>query len=377
MASFAVETLRLTDVQHHPNADRLDIAVVGPAETGYHVVVGRDQYKIGDLVCYMPEAALLPAWLVEDLGLTGILRGPDKNRIKCVRLRGEISQGLVWAPKMGWDAWFKKYYPEIPERFDKAAEMDEMEDIHFTYDGYDITEKLGITKWVPDTPSCLGGDMEPAPEWMKATDSENTKKVGRSIKEDEIAIITEKVHGTQMSIGTDASGKCWVSSKGVLNRGGCILSAPGNDYWRCFYENNLEDLLDKLFKYFGGEKPVQIIGEAYGKVQDLKYDNPSGPLKFLAFDMRIDGRFLGAGAFLDACVALGVPMVPLLFVGPYSVEKMLELTDGKECVSGKSLHMREGVVVKPLEERVERWGRCSVKSVSTIYLMRNNGTELE
>ncbi|MEO7076562.1 MAG: hypothetical protein ABI068_14810 [Ktedonobacterales bacterium] len=41
MATFRVEVLSLTTVEPHPNADRLDLAVVG----NYRVVIPKGQYR--------------------------------------------------------------------------------------------------------------------------------------------------------------------------------------------------------------------------------------------------------------------------------------------------------------------------------------------
>ena len=362
--------------------------MVGEIETGYHVVVQRDLFHEGDLVAYIPEASLLPEWLVEDLGLTGLLHGPKKNRVKAIRLRGELSQGLIWAPKMTWDAWFRKYYAEIPKLFDETMEHDEMEDIHLSYEGVDITEAIGVKKWFPEIPSHLSGIMRTAPIWMRPTDSENVKKVGASLKDGETVYATEKIHGTQASFGIEIVDNSdspdfekgysvYVSSKGVLGRGAVIEEAAANDYWRCFHAEDLEPKLLRMLKASEGTS-LQIIGEAYGSVQDLTYGNPAGPLKFRAFDIRVNGEFVCPYEFFQLCRFGNVPTVPLLYTGPYSVAMVGAFTDGMECVTGLSLHMREGIVIKPMEDRHERWGRCSVKSVSSIYLMRKgNTTEFE
>lgn len=370
MATFAVETLKLTSVYPHPNADALELAVVGPADVGFHVVVPKGRYKEGEVVAYIPEAAILPDWLIADLGLEGKLAGSAKNRVKCIRLRGEVSQGLVWVPTMGWDAWFRKYNPTLSMYFDEADAVLEGE-VQFDYAGIDITKKLGITKYVPEIPSCMGGNVNNAPEWMKGTDSENIKKVGDSLVEGEPVVITEKIHGTALYAAFDGE-RFYVSSKGILARGCVLAESEGNAYWQAFHHCNLEAALRKLYAEF--EKPVQLLGEAYGKVQDLKYGNPTGPLKFLAFDIRVGDRFLDANEFVPTCQEMGIPMVPLLYFGPYSVEKVRELTDGKESVSGQALHLREGVVIKPAQDRGARWGRVSIKSVSADYLTRKGET---
>ena len=53
-------------------------------------------------------------------------------------------------------------------------------------------------------------------------------------------------------------------------------------------------------------------------------------------------------------------------------------TDGRETISGKGAHVREGAVVRPrVERRDDRVGRVQLKSVSEKYLLRDGGTEFQ
>ena len=78
-------------VRDHPDADRLEIAGHG----GYQMVVGKGVWSTGDRAVYVPEASVLPGSLIEEMGLTGRLAGKGRDRVKVVRLRGVVSQGLV------------------------------------------------------------------------------------------------------------------------------------------------------------------------------------------------------------------------------------------------------------------------------------------
>lgn len=93
-----MSTLRVTaevlTVHPHPNADALELAQVGL----YRAVVAKGVYRTGDVAVYIPEQAVLPLALVEELGLTGRLAGGNSDRVKAVRLRGELSQGIVCRP---------------------------------------------------------------------------------------------------------------------------------------------------------------------------------------------------------------------------------------------------------------------------------------
>jgi RNA ligase (TIGR02306 family) len=91
MSTFAAAVRRLT-ILPHPDADALAIAQIG----GYAAVVGKNQFRTGDLAVYIPETAVLPEGLIAELNLTGKLAGPDKNRVHPLRLRGILSQGFAW-----------------------------------------------------------------------------------------------------------------------------------------------------------------------------------------------------------------------------------------------------------------------------------------
>jgi RNA ligase (TIGR02306 family) len=84
-------------------------------------------------------------------------------------------------------------------------------------------------------------------------------------------------------------------------------------------------------------------------------------------------------AELDAALfSLGLPRVPVLYRGPFSQPVVATLTDGAETLSGKALHLREGVVIRNQHERQDRRaGRVQLKSVSAAYLLRKGGTELQ
>ncbi len=108
---------------------------------------------------YIPEQSVLPDELIGELGLTGRLAGGAANRVKAVRLRGELSQGLVCRPKAlaGVD-------------LTRAAA-----------EGTDFAERLGITKWVPPIPTTMDGEVEPAPDllpWVDITTRPQAKSAG-------------------------------------------------------------------------------------------------------------------------------------------------------------------------------------------------------
>jgi len=80
--------------------------------------------------------------------------------------------------------------------------------------------------------------------------------------------------------------------------------------------------------------------------------------------------------FLD-CGAVGEILmleewVPILYRGPFDLEKILSLVDGPSMVHGAK-HMREGIVIRPVVEREARnLGRVQLKIVSNKFLEKDS-----
>ncbi len=94
MSSLSCDVVKL-DIEPHPDADALDLARIGD----YRAVVAKGMFKSGDMAVYIPEASVLPGPVIEKLGLVGRLAGSNKNRVKAIKLRGVLSQGLVYPIK--------------------------------------------------------------------------------------------------------------------------------------------------------------------------------------------------------------------------------------------------------------------------------------
>jgi RNA ligase (TIGR02306 family) len=354
MADFRVLVERLT-IEEHPNADRLELARVGD----YQSIVLKGQFVTGDLAAYIPEAALVPEEILEELGLTGRLAGPDANRVKAIRLRSVLSQGIVYPAREGWS------------------------------EGDDVTEELGITKYEPPVPTNMSGELYPAGyERCMRYDIENFKRYPDVLAHNEEVVFTEKLHGTWCQLGVlpealaGEHGRLVVTSKGLGAKGLAFLpeaeSNANNLYLR------VARALDIVTRVGDREEPLFILGEVFGSgVQDLSYGANAGQddtLGFRVFDVYEgspgQGRYLNDAELDDFCSEHELERVPVLYRGPFSREVMLEWTDGKESVSGDGLHIREGIVIRPsVERRDDRIGRVQLKSVSEDYLLRKGGTE--
>ena len=372
MSTFNVQATRILSVVNHPEADRLDLVTVH----GYTSIVARDQFNVGDLVVYLPEAAVLPEYLIERLGLVGKLAGSKHNRIKAVRLRGIFSQGICVG---------QKDQTVAVEMTNGAGET------RAFAEGEDAAEFMGITKYEPPVPTQLAGEVANAGTHLTvAFDIENVKRFPGILQDGEEVVFTEKLHGTFTGVGIvpekDARDEFVRSRFVVFSKGlggdGLVFkdneANASNSYLKMAKETGLLDAMATRFADV--QEPVFFLGETFGKVQDLEYGVKG--LSFRAFAMvrgyRGNQRYEDNDAFEQALAEMGVARVPVLYRGPFSEEVLREHTSGLETVSGQDLHIREGVVITPVKERYDMAiGRVCLKSISEEYLLRKNKNATE
>lgn len=397
MSTFACPVVRIK-IEPHPNADAIEIARVGD----YQSIVKKGQFSDGELAVYIPEQAVLPQWLLEELGFwnettqKGGLSGSLGNRVRAIKLRGVLSQGLIYAIDR------EVYDDGVAYTLDAPGQLQPLYLDAGSEEGTDTAEYLGITKYEPPIPSHMAGRI--AGVDLAATlnyDFENLKKLPDLFEDGELVLVTEKIHGTFMQVGVVPSemaneryykGRVIVSSKGMGAKGFIL---DHTDETNLYVQTAKKyGLLDSALEYFGDAaddvgKPYFVCGEVFGKtatgagVQDLIYNGET--LGFRAFDVccgtRGQQEFFDYESFMDAVEALKVPNVPILELGPYSKEMVLRHTNGNTMVQPEITRnyvnqIREGVVVKSAHEKLHpRYGRKIAKSVSEAYLLRKNATE--
>jgi len=359
MATFTVTVLPVK-IEAHPNADTLEVACIGD----YKAIVRKGDFGNGDHVAYIPEGAVLPEELIAEMGLTGRLAGADKNRVKAVKLRGVLSQGLVYPARKGWRK------------------------------GDDVSAELGIFKYEPVVPAGFQGElMAVGGERTIHYDIENIKKYPRVFSDGDPVVMTEKLHGTfamfavmskSQAIPEDGE-RLIIASKGVAGRGLAFKpnaeANQNNIYVRTARALDLVNRVDKAFA--GASQSVFLLGEIFGPgVQDLGYGLKQA--EFRIFDCYVgnpgSGRFLNDMHLDQVCKDLNIPRVPVLYRGPYNMLVVNAWTNGKETISGS--HVREGVVIRSAVERTNVedlpcWGRAQLKSVSEGYLLRKGDNVTE
>lgn len=128
-AGRALASVQIVEaVDPHPNADRLELITV----LGWQVCEVKGALKVGDRVVYCEIDSLLPTnavWLPEAIKDRVSNKGDEWYHVKTIKLRGEISQGLILPLTLALQAVL--YGSQI-------------------YDGVigeDVTRELGIRKY--------------------------------------------------------------------------------------------------------------------------------------------------------------------------------------------------------------------------------------
>lgn len=383
MSIFAVPIKRIRAIEPHPNADAIEFAVID----GYRSIVKKGEFKPGDLVAYIPEASLLPEWLLKRLSFwdfekdCGKLNGKDGNRVKAIKLRGQLSQGICFP--VDWT---------VNDSQEKYHYLNGEVSGWIVQEGDDVADYLGITKYEPPIPVAMAGEVFNAGQELTLSfDVENWKSYPDMLVEGEEVIFTEKLHGTCTVVAIlpykDAHPEAFGEKKNILvfSKGlgakGLVFKNNERNHDNLYVRatRKLIERIDEVQRDNpdGVAVPNFILGETFGPgVQDLAYGKEVGFRVFAAaYGYRGDQRYQN-WSFVEGSLKaqFGFETVPVLYRGPFSAVVMREHTDGKTTMAAE--HIREGIVMAPVVERYDPTiGRICLKSVSVDYLTRKGGTE--
>jgi RNA ligase (TIGR02306 family) len=325
--------VKIVEIQPIPGADAIVVATV----KGWKVVVKVNEYKVGDLAVYYEIDSFLPIRpQFEFLRKSSYKRmgSSEGFRLKTIRLRGQISQGLL---------------TPIPEGISNPKEGD------------DLTEALDIVKYEPPIPAQLAGKIKGTfPSFIPKTDEIRIQnfesEVGFS-PVGERAYVTEKLDGTSFT--------CYFNNGvfGVCGRNWELSETSDNSLWRMA---NVLQLKEKMTKH---GKNIALQGELVGAgINGNLYGLSDHKLYFFTGYDIDKGRRMFFDELEWVLFGLQLQMVPLLekygFVIPNEsniVDYMLKYAEGKSVLNMEV--DREGVVVRGLEREF------SFKAISNTYLL--------
>ena len=332
---------KITDIRPIEGADKIEIATVG----GWNVVVAKDvEHKVGNSVVYCEIDSFLPIKEeFEFLRKSSYKKMGDQEgfRLKTIRLRGQLSQGLILPISVVPITQFATGH-DLPE-------------------GLDVTEMLGIVKYEPPIPAELSGKVKGQfPSFLRKTDEERVQNL---VKEYEEYKLTSK-HQFYMTEKLDGSSATFYMNDGefgVCSRNLELLETEGNTFWKVARDLKLEEKLREL------GKNLCIQGELIGEgIQGNPYKIKGHTVRFFnVFD--IDSKtYYGLPLFLATMQhGLKLDTVPFLtnltMELPQTIDECLAFAEGKSQLNSNT--EREGVVIRSLDNTI------SFKAISNKFLL--------
>lgn len=325
---------KIKNLEPIPGADLIEKATV----LGWQLVVKKGDFKVGDYCVYCEIDSMLPEKAEYEF-----LR-PRKFRIKTVRLRGQISQGIAFP------------IHQIKEL--QGLELQE---------GMDVTELLGIKKYEPPPAVMTSGQVKGGfPGFIPKTDEMRIQSVPDVLTRPENVgkrcYITEKVDGTS------ATYYLHNGQFGVCSRNLELLETETNIHWMVARLHDVEGKLRTL------NRNLAVQGEILGpKIQGNKYKLPGHQvLIYSIFD--IDRyAYLNYEDFISLAKEAGFATVPVLrddyILGSDDVDGLVALSNDKSVLNPEI--PREGIVIRPVVEAQDpELGRLSFKVVNPEFLLK-------
>lgn len=180
---------RISAIRPIPGADKIEVADV----LGWSVVVGKDEFKVGDLAVYFEIDSWLdatnPAFasFEERFVAWGTKRG---MRLKTIKLRKQISQGLLMPISA-----FSELVIDGHTTHEPAPA--------YWAEGVDVTEILKIEKWEAlEEANTNNGSQASFPSFIFKTDQERIQNLGSQLPQhkDETFEVSIKLDGSSMTV---------------------------------------------------------------------------------------------------------------------------------------------------------------------------------
>lgn len=330
MAIFKVERTAIIKIWDHSNADRLALAKVDVIDLQF--VIGKDSHKIGDEVIYFPIDSILPDTLIAHLGLVGKLSGKGQNRIKTCKLRGELSQGIV-------------FDLNTIQQYIEANSIE----VKYINGEIDYTETLGVVKYEPPEVPCQNGKLVSLPDGVSVFDIEGVERFTNVVDllMDTPCIITEKVEGSNWGLTINPNNEVIVNQRNYA-----ILENDGEEHMFCKVARRDGFIkLAEVIKRKMNASQVTLRGEFIGPGVQGNYYNLKTH-KVLLFAVQIDYKYHDMGEVFTLIDDENL-LVPVLgfnitlrdWLQGESIETAS--TGLSKLVEGK---LREGIVISPMKE---------------------------
>lgn len=323
---------RITAIDPIEGADAIEVASV----LGWQVVTKKGEYQVGDLAVYMEIDSVPPDEEQYRFLWKNTEFRPNNFRIKTIKLRGQISQGILFPLGLFGDhgPW------------------------NFPTEGEDVTDRIGVTKYEAPLPR---GSADVEGQFFDGVPKTDEERVQSSTGAKHLAslrgrpfYITEKLDGASMTVAMHEG------VPKVASRNYRLADAPDSAYWNAARNEG-------ILRFINENPHLAIQGELIGPgIQGNKLGwKEHSCFVFNVYD-RNTGRFWSMAEMVDVLGFEAIPMVPIVIVGHlfnYTQEQLLTLAEGKYAGTKNE---REGIVIRS-NDGLES---VSFKCVSNRYLLR-------
>jgi RNA ligase (TIGR02306 family) len=322
---------RIKNIEAIEGADAIEKASV----LGWQLVIRKGEFAIGDLCVYCEIDSVMP-----DRPEFEFVRAKS-NRIKTIRLRGQVSQGICFPLNI------------LPKGVAVEEDMD-------------VTDIIGVTKFEPPIPANLAAEVKGMfPSFIPKTDETRVQVLQKVL--DQYAgtpcYVTEKLDGSSATFYLKDG------EFGVCSRNLDLLYDESNSMWKFAMENRLEEKLKAL----GSNIALQgeIIGEG---IQKNKYKLKGQHVYFFNVFAIDSYRYFSLNEAKKMLSELELKMVPVLeedYLLENDIEKLIVKSKMKSVLNKDTIS--EGIVIRPMQEMTDKYnlqGRVSFKAINPDFLIK-------
>lgn len=331
----------VNEIRPIENADAIECVVI----LGWTVVAKKGEFKVGDKCVFFEIDSILPN--EEKYSFLDYKEEYNGYRLKTVRLRGQLSQGLALPINIF----------DIPE------------DIEV---GTDLTEQLKIRKYEPPVPEETGAKSSSRVWEIPKTDEERYQSNPALVE----ALKGKKYYASVKLDGTSTTiilnfNEDNEPEVNVCGRNTCYIESANNKYWAVTMKYSMKE---KILDYYNKTgKRLAFQGELIGpKIQGNKMGLTENDLYIFNVWMA-DGKQPFEKCDLDTSLKMakdfGLNFVPIELTGEfvYTSDELQDLTKikyNKYFPNAKPSQNIEGLVFRSIDMKV------SFKVVSNEFLLR-------
>ena len=329
---------KIASIRPIPEADAIECVTVD----GWDVVTKKGEFSVGDLVVYLEIDSWVPTELAPFLSKGKEPRefnGVKGERLRTVKLRGQISQGLILPLSI------------LSVETNSGGYLGDWDQ----FEGLEVTEQLGIQKWErPINPQLAGLAKGNFPSFIPKTDQERIQNIKHVLEDPyERYEVTIKLDGSSFT-AYHRDGEVGVCSRNLE-----LKPSDDNAFWRVARKYGVLELLAARGNYaIQGELIGPGIQGNQEKLEDLEM------YVFDVFD--IDAQsYLTAEKRYNFLLDTELQHVPIIYPHtaiPQTLEKVLAMAEGPSLNPKAN---REGLVFKST-----RNPQLSFKAISNSWLLK-------